>query len=286
MIRLNKRGFSDEQIIEQSLSKLSLNEVHERLLFMVHAFDIFCKKHNLVYYPAGGTLIGAIRHNGFIPWDDDVDFYMPRSDYQKLISFKQINNDIDIVTLNSGDEYYHPFQHCNLSDNKTIIMSKQLRENTGKGQFVDIFPLDNVPDNERARKAQMRVIYNLCRLCSYSVAAKRQGNTLVDRGIRVISVILRNIDLKHILTYIDKASQKYNDTNCKKWGPILKDPKDYLIWDKAWFEKTIRHKFENIEIDIPEGYDSILRHTFGDYMIFPPEDKRRNQHEIEVYWRK
>lgn len=286
MIRVNIRGFTDEEIKEKCASKLSLNEIHERLLIMIEAFDLFCKDHGLVYYPAGGTLIGTIRHNGFIPWDDDVDFYMPRADYNKFIAFKCINKDIDIVTRNSGNNYYHPFQHCNLSDNKTIIISNQLRHNTGKGQFVDVFPLDNVPDNEKLKNRQIRKLYNYCRLCSYSVGATRHGKTLKDIGIRVASNVLSRINIDTILQLIDSEARKYNSIDCNRWGPISREARDRLIWQKSWFEKTIRHQFESIEIDIPEGYDSILRHTFGDYMQLPPDNQRGNQHELEVYWRK
>ena len=283
---MRKNGFTTEEILSQSNGRLALGEIHGRLKELIYYFDQFCKANSLTYYPAGGTLIGTIRHNGFIPWDDDVDFYMPREDYKKLIKYPQITKDIDVVTRFCGDKYYHPFQHCNLSDNKTIFVSHLLRWNTGKGQYIDIFPLDNVPDNDTEKEKLMRKLYNDCRICSYSVAAKRKGGTLKDSGIRLVSSVLSHANIEGVLDRIDKTAQSYNSISCKRWGPISREARDRLVWDKDWFSSTFRHKFEDIEIDVPIGYDSILRHTFGDYMQLPPENQRGNQHEIEVYWRK
>ena len=283
---MRKKGFTTEEILSQSNGRLTLCEIHERLKELIYFFDQFCKTNSLTYYPAGGTLIGTIRHNGFIPWDDDVDFYMPREDYEKLIKYSQITKDIDVVTRFCGDKYYHPFQHCNLSDKKTIFVSHLLRWNTGKGQYIDIFPLDNVPDNDTEKEKLMRKLYNDCRICSYSVAAKRKGGTLKDSGIRFVSSVLSHANIEGVLDRIDKTAQSYNSISCKRWGPISREARDRLVWDKDWFTSTFRHEFEDIEIDVPIGYDSILRHTFGDYMQLPPENQRGNQHEIDVYWRK
>ena len=86
---MRKKGFTTEEILSQSNGRLTLDEIHGRLKELIYHFDQFCKANSLTYYPAGGTLIGTIRHNGFIPWDDDVDFYMPREDYEKLIKHSQ-----------------------------------------------------------------------------------------------------------------------------------------------------------------------------------------------------
>lgn len=283
---MRKKGFTNEDIHMLSGKRLELDEIHNVLKEMIYSFDMFCKTHSLTYYPAGGTLIGTIRHNGFIPWDDDVDFYMPRSDYEKFICFSKINDGVDIVTINNCDKYYHPFQHCNLSDNSTIIISNQLRYNTGKGQFIDIFPLDNIPDNETDKNKLFKKLYNRCRICSYAINPVYSSKSLKHIALNTLSLLFRNINIDRQIQIINKQAQKYNSISCKRWGPISREARDRLVWDKEWFSFTFRHAFEDIEIDVPAGYDLILRHTFGDYMQLPPENQRGNQHEIEVYWRK
>ena len=160
-------------------NRLSLDEIHSLLLKMLVEFDAFCEEHKLTYYLTAGTLLGAVRHDGFIPWDDDADIVMPRKDYEKLLSFNSITPDIDIISFkNKSSAHYHPFPYIDLSYNKTIEKPQTLKINTNKGQFIDIFPLDSIPDNSLLECVQRIRLSFLTKMRICSISTYRKPNSV------------------------------------------------------------------------------------------------------------
>ncbi len=264
--------------------KLGLNDQQIRLTEMLFQFDEFCRKHNITYYLAYGTLIGAIRHGQMIPWDDDIDILLKRDEYEKLLQYSSINNEIDIVSYKTNKQkYYHPFSHANLIDNTTKRISHQTKVETNQGLFIDLFPLDNIPDNEKKDIKLLNKVYLIDRirslriarfdiLCNFRLFKKIAGKCLF---------FLDPIKLAHKM---DEYSQKYNNTNTNRIG-VVKIKSPYSRWDKSLFDTVTEHAFSGRNLMIPEAYDRILTASYGDYMTPPPETERVIKHPADVFWR-
>lgn len=268
------------------LRPITETENKEILLGMLKELVHFFNVHNIRYYIAGGTLLGTIRHKGFIPWDDDIDILMPRCDYIKLLKlvkenaehFRKIN--IEIISHNCDrDTYYKRFK---FADTRTIM------EEFGEMRsavFIDIFPLDFFKDNKRLmlRGRICHTLSNLLDLCS----ANRAMGTGVKRVIYTVLLMLhRAIGRKKMIDFYERkfvefAKFREEGIACasQSWGmPIC------FTDAKLWRDVEIM-KFEGIDVSIPVGWDAILTQCYGDYMTPPPVDKRFAHDNYKMYWR-
>lgn len=254
------------------------------LIETFNAFDEFCHNNSIKYYTAGGTLIGAIRHKGLIPWDDDIDVWMLREDYDKFCSYRgRLEGHYDIMT--EEDENYWLLSLAKFVDTSTTLWEDP-RFPCVTGVYVDVFPLDEC-DYESAiilRKEYDRVS-NLLTRSRANYSMNQLANVLIHGHLREL---FRNIIT--VLYYKPKHDiylQSYNDCvkkirQCKQGDYVVAFDGLYglkEIYKKEWISDTLRVPFENIMIDIPIGYDSILTQVYGDYMSLPPENKRISHHE-------
>ena len=274
----------DRELLEPLCGdKMTLNDIHDRLLEMLQAFDAFCREHEIKYFLYWGTLLGAVRHKGFIPWDDDVDIIMLREDYEKFVTYSQISDEFLIVSNKNSHGYFHPFMHCNVSDTKTIMMSNTMHKLTGKGLCLDIIPLDYVPEDPEEQKKMLSKIMNWRRLLSI-LLYRRHPVKGISSFIKVtiskfLSLFLSEMAL---VKKIQKYASKYkNKTNCCAQlylGTLY-------VFDAELFSKGMESDFEHVQFRIPEKYDEILRIFYGDYMKIPPKEDRLD-HCMEVYRKK
>lgn len=271
--------------MEQILGKrLGLNDQQKRLTEMVIQFDGFCRAHNITYYLAYGTLIGTIRHGQMIPWDDDIDILLKRDEYEKLLQYSSINNEIDIVSYKTNTiKYYHPFSHANLIDNTTKRISHHTKVETNQGLFIDLFPLDNIPDNEKEDTKLLNIVYFIDRIRTLRVA--KNDIPCKFRLLRKIAgECLFFVNPVKLAQIMDELSQKYNNTDTKRVG-VVKMKSPYSRWDRTCFDTVTEHVFSGHNLMIPEAYDKILTATYGDYMTPPPEAERVIKHPADVFWR-
>lgn len=239
------------------------------LLELLDAFLEVCNKYNLTYYMAGGSCIGAVRHKGFIPWDDDIDVYMPRNDFEKLLALPDevwVNN-VQLCSIYKTKNYRYDFPKLELK-NTTVI--ERLYPNYVGGVFLDIFPLDAVPTNEEDRKIQLGKL-----------------NKIVSNYVK--SYIKHDSDCSNIIdllfTKINRlfAGKKF----IKKWEKLVsKNPidGDFVIdyhnyWSVGpvpyeYFKGGYEAIFEGRKVMLPAKYHNYLSHRFGDYMQLPPIEKR------------
>ncbi len=241
-------------------------------------FSEFCKKHSLTCYMCGGGCIGAIRHKGFIPWDDDLDFFMPRDDYEKL---KELWEDTDeYALLYPKEDYIDHNMFITLRDKRTTLVKPYQTElDTVHGIPVDIFPLDGYPDGKFKRKKQVfwALIYQL--FCA-QVVPENHGKLVTLAGKMMLGII-RSSKLRYkIWRRAEKKMSKYSIDSCTGITEICAGP-TYMKnkYPKELFEKAIDVEFEDVKLPIPVGYDEYLRIVFGDYMKMPPEEKRVPQHD-------
>lgn len=236
-----------------------------------------CRQHNLRLYASWGTLLGAVRHNGFIPWDDDIDFDMPRQDFMKLadlIRNKTINGDFYFSSL------YTPGTHCQpsatLMNYMQVPVPKAIQSRFYDFPFVagiDINPMDYVPDNKEFAETQFQLynmLYDLAQrfwvfqkegtLESYVVQAEELCNTRFVRDDTLRRQIWRCAEQVAALAAPQEAS-------CyTEMGRRVRGQMDYLL-PFAWFETVEWFEFENIKVPVPGGYDGILKLNYGEYKV-------------------
>lgn len=245
-------------------------------------FAEVCKKNGLRFWADGGTLLGAVRHNGFIPWDDDMDFIMPREDYNKLMEIgpKEFCYPYFLQTPHTDSNYGYSFAKLRNS-NTTNIPRVFKKAGFNHGIPIDIFPLDFVNlDNFEDEK--QRITECIMRNSSYmkrnsiELLNERQLENFkkyqTDNPVREYDMI------QEIASNPNYINSEYV-ANCV--NTVLKSSAQ--IWKASWFETTIMHQFENIEIPMPGDIVPRLKAQFGDYMKFPPVEQRGNWHADE-FW--
>lgn len=265
--------------------QISLSEKKLIMLEMLDEIDRFCRENNLTYFLVGGTLLGAIRHKGYIPWDDDIDIGLPREDYNKLIKyFVSLSGNVDIINVYN----YHRYRWANTKavDNRTKLIESD-DEKSAIGVFIDIFPFDGIRGD-------------FCRVKNEVVKLSAWKHLLVLKHLKINH---RRSKLKNLLIIIgkvigiipDKWIIKKIDSIEKKSQPFL-DCEYICNFYGAWgireitkasnFIYTTDADFEGRKYKIPLGYDDYLKTVYGDYMELPPEEKRITHHQSQSYWRK
>lgn len=241
-----------------------------------------CEKLNIHYYIAYGTLLGALRHGGFIPWDDDIDISLFRKDYEKLISYLKEKKEYSWLQVldKDNDSYYYPFAKA--IDNRTL--AKMEDNTTSHGIWVDIFPLDNVPDDENEASHFLKRCLFLRGLTIAMTTDFAAGNLGKKRFVkRILNVMSNVIGKKRIHNYYEQFITKYKGCNCKSVACLSTPYTLHEQIEKSVLEPTKEWKFEDQYFTGPQNADEYLRRIYGDYMTLPPEDKRR-VHSITA-WR-
>lgn len=272
--------------------KLNMREAQLGAYEVLKFIDGFCRKNDLKYFLMYGSLIGAIRHKGIIPWDDDIDIMMPRPDYDRLISlFKEKGDELlpfKLFEKSLVEDYPHPI--ARISDQRYKIEFENEKD-YGIGLFVDIYPLDGVGSDKVKAQKHVRSSYNIASLC-FLTSRKRFG---VDNTTSIIRMIIKfpayiwanimgnrhyiNKSKKKCLTYSYEDS-KYVSGVAQPWRERGNDNKN--IYEKEWVE-PIEAEFEDSTFLIPKGYDEILKMGYGDYMTPLPEDQRQTHHTYNTY---
>lgn len=256
-----------------------LTRLQNAELDMLREFIIVCEKLNLRYYLLGGTLLGAVRHKGFIPWDDDIDVGMPRVDYEVFLAQGQELLPQNLFIQSRKSEPKYPMCFAKIRNSNTTFIETSINNfPINHGVYIDIFPLDWYPEDEKEiRKMELRKkVYNRRIGCSFN----SEGNHTV-KG-RVIGAVL-----KIVCPSLGKTIQKRD----RMYQAVA--PTSYLAnhggaWGKKeivpaeWYAEGIMAEFESLTVRIPKHYDKWLTQVYGNYMQFPPEEKRVGHHFTDV----
>lgn len=260
-------------VMRQITDIQELRNLQMGILDNVHQF---CESHGLRYFLSSGTLIGAVRHGGYIPWDDDIDIYMPRRDYELFLqTFNDKTGTYRAIDPCREPHYYYTF--AKVVDQRTLMVEKET-EGYEIGVYMDIFPVDFVSDDEQEREQvfkKKKLLYKI-RRCKIS-----NSNPLQSR-LAYLVYKLWPLSVKQIERKIRKLIVLETPTqtvcNMTEAGPKLKGC--FAAKDIA---SAVDIQFEGRTYKTMVGYKDYLEHTYGDYMKLPPVEQRVTHH-FEAYW--
>ena len=267
----------------------NLDELKKYLLDMLVYFDSVCKKYDIKYSLAYGTLLGAVRQEGFIPWDDDVDIMMTGDEYKKIFKIKELNDSktsryllrYSEVEEKFSEIYSYPF--AKLTDMNTDAEFLNTRDKYGL--FIDIFPVTALPEEQRERKAYIdRCKKN--KLC-LDIGNTKESKTGLD-VIKKLKNIRRNFYYKRLIKYrqtLIKDAFKY-DFCCSKDVAVSIYMVYGEIMPRSWFEEYTYLTFEGKKFMCICKYKEYLKLIYGDYLKLPPQEKRKPHHDIIAYVKK
>ena len=250
-----------------------LRSIQMGILDHVHRF---CENHHIMYSLSSGTLIGAVRHKGYIPWDDDIDLYMPRRDYERFL--REYDGGAYYRVLNPKGEQHYYYTFAKVVDERTLMMEKET-EGFEIGVYIDVFPVDYVSDDAQERERVFRkkhLLYKI-RRCKISKAnpLRSQLAYLCYRYLPLSTAML-NRRIERLIVRQEPTATVCNMTEA---GPSVKG-----CFPASDIETAVDIEFEGKQYKAMAGYEDYLTRTYGNYMQLPPEDQRVT-HQFEAYWR-
>lgn len=267
----------------QEIDNKALKEWQYLMLKILLEFKRICDKNNIKYNLAGGTLIGAIRHKGFIPWDDDIDVVLMRDEYNRFIEVckTDLSKEFFLQTPETEKNYPYGTKLMLLGTvYETSVRSKTLEHN---GIYIDVLAYDNIPDNSFIRFFYCNWIHVLIRVYAKRLGYTPRPHKLYQRlALTLFTILLFPVSNKRLKNSLSTYHLKYKN----------KDTKEVCILDGAWGYKKEKHlrktvtefietDFEGYKVLIPSDYDTLLREQYGDYMKLPPIEKQTVRHRCE-----
>lgn len=266
-----------------------LREVQLACYDVLKAFKKVCEKKNLRYYLAFGTLLGSIRHSGFIPWDDDIDVWMPRPDMEEFLNSCQEDMKpyvINYFTIDNNASMKYRSQPC-IENHEFRRVGFRLGNNVVPGYvWIDIMPLDGMPENENQQKKQNRCFrwwYMILGFARSSVVGA--FNPVSKRGLKKFGMKLnekinigRFLNIEKCLAKFDEKRKRYSFDNSDYCTGTTTSYTDRALFPKEWFVGNRKHQYEDEEFSIPLETEKILHQLYGDFMKTPPEEMRKGSH--------
>ncbi|MBR0139217.1 MAG: LicD family protein [Firmicutes bacterium] len=261
------------------MRELSLEDYRKTITGVLVKIDEICRGNGIKYFLFAGTLLGAVRHRGFIPWDDDIDICLLREDYDRLAALIQGSDcGLNFIRIEENKDTVYPYGK--ICDTSTILMEDNLRLVRGYGAFVDVFPFDFVPDSaeerEKLRKKQLlrwKLIQHSSRLRVIRTDDRKRN--LMRYGAFVLGHMY---DTRKLVERMNDECKALNENRTNTVG---------LVWDKSYpleeYLETSEVEFEGHRFLAPKDPDIDLTIKFGDYMTLPPEKGRVLKHSLKCY---
>jgi len=271
------------QHIDSNIRKLQLVEVD-----ILKEIVKICDDNNLRYFLLGGTFLGAVRHKGFIPWDDDIDIGLPRPDYEKLfkIIYKQLPKNLNILNYKAGEGY---FSYIPKIINKSLVVKNNSRANQRLGYaWIDIFPIDGMPNNLILRKMHQLNLLTARLFIKYSrfsdVAINLKERPFIEKILIHIGKMLpveRMFNKDKSLERLDRLLKKYSYDSSNYVVNFMGAYKFKEMFPKKIYDKIQKYQFEDMKLTAPKNYDYVLKQMYGNYMKIPPKEMR-NKHFTSI----
>ncbi len=258
-----------------------MNKVHSKLYELMIKFDELCRQHGIEYYLSGGTMIGAIRHQGFIPWDDDVDLYISRNNYKKLLACKDSFFDENFVLVNDSDfsTYGNTIRRC-VDTTGTSITKPRLFDGTPKGEFLELFILDPLPDEPDARNEWLTKHWIYTELMAFTFRIARPqiepwiNEDLYRQYYKRYKAEGREVILRELESELFNIEESEVNDWCSRWGLAVR------VYPIEWFGKPRRVPFEDTELPVQACVERVLRYEYGDTWANIPYIENQKIHPI------
>ena len=256
------------------------------ILDILKAFMQICDKHGLRYYCCAGTAIGAVRHHGIIPWDDDIDVIMPRPDYDRLLEIAKREDFGKYEIISPYSDPTYPLYFSKLSDRTTTLIEERERPCV-IGLFVDIFPLDATDDDideaKRLKDKYTKIINRLNAVSTHNTFGEYM-HLLTDPkewgrfAIKTLAFFCRTTIRRRLIAQMDEISHRYDYDQARNVQVYTGSYGYKEVFPKEWLGDGKMFPFEDTEVPLPQEYDKYLRHFFGDYMQLPPVEQGVEKH--------
>ena len=247
--------------------------------------DAFCRENNITYYLTYGTLLGAVRHQGYIPWDDDIDIAMPRKDYEKFLSNYNLNgskkNVYQVVAIELNNAYPYPFGK--VQDLSTVLLEYS-DINYPLGINIDIFPIDGLPvDLNKSDKHFLKIKWLMMIMNLKKVKITIKRSFLKNLILLIGKILTLLIPYRFIVCKMSYIAQRYDYEKSDYVSNLSCPDGKHERTSKRVFENSIEILFEGNNFYAPIGYHEWLHNIYGDYMKMPPVPERVSHHKFEIY---
>ncbi len=260
-----------------------LKKIHLQVLDILQEIDRICKKNNITYFLSAGTALGAVRHKGFVPWDDDADIGMLREDFERFrkIAKEELGADYYYQTMGKGSSFYRNFDQVG-KNNTSFVLYNTKDIKIHHGIHVDVFPFDYVSEDEEKRKEHVKVVQKYRKLISnklipHVVSTKNPWKRLI---INREYYRMKFTSLRTLQDNIEGALTRYRGKEEQYVADLLTHYKKIMYFKKSDILPVKYVDFENLKLPVPNNTDAYLSMMYGDYMTPPPEGKRNQRHRL------
>lgn len=263
--------------------KLKVRKMQSVVLDILCDIDVFCKKNNILWFLSGGSCLGAVRHKGFIPWDDDGDIMLPRPEYERFLElFKEEFKDKYGVGSYETDSTWHR-QNAKIWSLSTIAHCENLEERE-MGIFIDVFPIDGLPENQTQRSRYYKKLKMLCGLQNASVRTKyleNEKNIIIKRFAKIVT---KPIGARYFTGKITELAKSYDfNTSHFVGASTACHYGERETMEKDDMDSEVRLPFEGYLFPVPKGYHKYLTNLYGNYMTIPKDAEEKGYSHLD-HW--